>query len=336
MNTSLRPESVWKSDNISGGPPLVSLIVTSYSSGRLRDLTDLLMSVAIQEPIDLIDLIVVIERERSLFEKVVTVLTSLPKLNSSVLFYSNLNGMSGARNVGAAASSAKYVAFVDDDTILEKEWLRSFRETVNNNDVVAITGPSHSLWTGSRLGWFPRELSWLVGSTEWFDCESLTEVRNMWGHNMAVRRYEFLAVNGFSEGLGLHSVSRSRWFDPPSEDVDISLRLRKKFRIPILYVPGFGVRHKVPLRKISLAFVAQRSYSTGYQRRAIKDESSAMIHSRKNSLYIERDLIPRMILLLPKSFVAIPKSLTKSMNIITIIFVAMLFSLLGYCDRRSY
>jgi GT2 family glycosyltransferase len=329
-------ELTWKSDSVLAGSPSISVIVTSYSNERLQDLKDLLDSVASQKPLDQIELVVIIERERNLFEEVTAFLRTKVGLSSSVFFYPKLNGMSEARNIGATMSCGRYLAFVDDDAILEKEWLRSLEDAIDEQDIVAATGPSRPLWVGRELDWFPKELSWIIGSTEWFDSNSLAELRNAWGQNMVVRRDEFAAVNGFCVKYGLHGATRSRWFDPPSEDVDLSLRLREKFGIPILFIPGLSVRHKVKGRKISLGFVAQRSYSTGYQRRAIKNQYLRIGNLSKEPLSLERGLIPRMLTLLPRSAAGFPKSPRKSANVIVVAFVSLLFSALGYLDFRTY
>ncbi len=335
MSLNLDHESKWTSDLKSRDQLLLSIVVTSYSRRRAGDLRDLFESVTKQGSLDMMELIVIIEKENALFDYVKRVLNEIHSLSSTVLYFPHIGGMSGARNIGAEESRGKFIAFVDDDVILDEGWFASLSRVVNSHDIISITGPSHPLWGSTKLDWLPRELSWLVGSTDWFDCHALTEVRNAWGYNMAVRRSEFLAVHGFTERFGLHNASRKRWFDPPSEDVDLSLRLVNRFGKPVLYVPGFSVHHKVLSQKVSVFFMAQRAYSLGFQRKSIRMAYSKL-KAEGSPLSLEMSLVPRMLLLLPKSMAKAPKSPTRSLHIISSVVIVLLFAFLGHLDKRAY
>ena len=255
----------------------VSIIVTSYSYGRMKDLIDLIKSVREQKQLDRLEIVLVVERDKRLFDEIRNLLSGMADLKSKVLFFERLSGMSEARNKGAEASIGKYLAFLDDDVVLDRSWSINLISTMQNTNAIAITGPSRPIWVDRELDWWPSELSWIIGSTEWFHSKEAIRIRNVWGNNMIVKREEFSRVGGFRKEFGLQSASRRKWFDPPSEDVDISFRLRRSYGDEILYVPGLSVGHKVSQRKISWRFIAQRSFSTGYQRHAI-----ARLYSQDN------------------------------------------------------
>ncbi|MEM3191233.1 MAG: hypothetical protein QW292_03915 [Candidatus Parvarchaeota archaeon] len=136
--------------------------------------------------------------------------------------------------------------------------------------------------------------------------------------------------------MGFTRRQRQSGSTPPSEDVDISFKLKKRFGKPILFVPGFSIWHKVSARKLSLAFIVQRSYSTGYQRRAIKNQWSKVGEAGDKPLSLEMSLVPRMLTLLLKSVVNLPKSPKRSANIIAVTAVSLIFTVLGYLDFRAY
>lgn len=311
--------------------PKVSIVVTSYSTNRFRDLADLIRSLACQEKSEVAELVVVVERDEELFQKVVRLLKQSHCIRSYVLYYNQLNGMSDARNKGAKASTCDFIAFVDDDVVLDEGWLDNLLRTMESTNAVAATGPAHPIWIGKPVDWFPKELSWIIGSTQWLDHDRITRVRNVWGSNIVLRKDAFMAIGGFSNEFGLHSASRTKWHDPPSEDVDISIRLTMKYKKPILFVPGLSIGHKIPSRKISLGFVAQRSYSVGYQRHSIR-----RLYGEYNNLSFEKSLIPRIVALLPSALLTLPKSPRKSMNILMTSTLVLLFATLGFFDRRGY
>jgi glucosyl-dolichyl phosphate glucuronosyltransferase len=314
--------------------PLASIVVTSYTSSRLPDLADLIISVKRQDDLNLLEVVVVIEKEMELFEQVTSLLSSMQELASVVLYYAHLQGMSDARNRGCLACSGRFVAFVDDDVVLDDGWLRAAIKVMTYSDAIALTGPSHPIWTDPPLNWIPKELSWIIGSTQWTNYRGITKIRNVWGNNMVVRKKEFLRIHGFSNKYGLHNASRRRWFDPPSEDVDLSIRLTNMFHKPILYVPDLSVGHKVSRRRLSWRFIVQRSYSIGYQRYAIK--KLYRYDPKKDPLNTEKSMIPYLLNLWPKSVMLFFKDPKKSLNVITTLSLVICFSLIGYLDRRPY
>ncbi len=312
---------------------LVSMIITSYTLKHFGDLTELITSIRRQQSLDLLEVIFVIEKDKDLFDKTISRLSQITEFSSLILYYSHLDGMSEARNKGSEFARGKFVAFIDDDVVLDKGWLESLVYTMEKYDPIVITGPSHPIWVGTRLDWLPVELSWIVGSTEWFDCHKVTPIRNAWGNNMVVKKTEFLQIGGFSTKYGLHSARRRRWFDPPSEDVDLSLRLNQRFGKQVLYVPSMSVGHKVPKRKLSWKFIIQRSYSIGYQRHVIQ---KIYQNNSANLLSLETSLIPNLLALWPRSLVTLFKSPKKGMNTLAALFIILMFSSLGFVDRRPY
>ena len=50
-------------------------------------------------------------------------------------------GISHARNTGVAASSGRYVAFLDDDEVADPEWLSSFLSTAQSHAADIVVGP---------------------------------------------------------------------------------------------------------------------------------------------------------------------------------------------------
>lgn len=312
----------------------ISIVVTTFSVVRFRYLRTLFDSILRQNGPERLELVVVVEKDRGLAESVKRYLESSSIHNCIVLYYPHLRGMSDARNKGAAESTSPVVAFVDDDVVLGPNWLESVLRGLDNPRVVAVTGPSSPLWTRAPHLVIPPEFSWLIGSTDYFIPPNNLRVRNVWGNNMAIRKDEFTNIGGFSNDYGLHNAGRKRWFDPPSEDVDLSLRLMLRSRRELVYVPGMRVGHWVECKKVTWPYIAQRSYSIGYQRRAIlvRYPSSA----QGDPIRSEKHLAKRIMLLLPKSFVLFPTSPRLALNLFTLIVVVSLFSAFGFFDRRMY
>jgi GT2 family glycosyltransferase len=312
----------------------VSIVVTAYAISSIQNLSDLVQSLTRQSGLGVVELILVLERDRTLFQRAVTLMSVAPDLNSVLLFYSTLDGMSEARNIGCAFAKGKYVAFVDDDVVLGENWLETLIRIMDDSNAAAATGPSRPIRMGTTFDWIPRELSWLIGSTEWFQQKRTCEIRNVWGTNMVVRREEFLKIGGFRGEFGLRDAARSNWADPPSEDVDVSFRLRRGSGRPILYVPTLEVGHKILSRKLSLLFIAHRAYTTGHQRYAIKRLYGTI--GDGTPLSLEHALLPSILFLFPKTIMGLLQSPRNSFRTLSLLIVVTCLFTLGYFDRRAF
>ena len=87
---------------------------------------------------------------------------------------------------------------------------------------------------------------------------------------MSFKKEAFDKAGLFSTSFGLRNSKKTSWADPPSEDIDISLRIKAETGKRIVYSPYVKVSHRVHSHRIKQKFIMQRSYSVGYQRRMLK------------------------------------------------------------------
>jgi GT2 family glycosyltransferase len=130
--------------------------------------------------------------------------------------------------LGLARAQADIAVCADADTIPTRRWLVSLLSAFTDPDAIQATGPI--------FGWQPTTGAERFASVRGiFDCESTARhPRHPFAHgmNVAVRRAAALEIGGWDETMG------------SGEDVDFSVRLRKKFGSTIRYVEQAVIFHK--------------------------------------------------------------------------------------------
>jgi len=307
----------------------LSIIITSYSDRRLSNIFQLLKTIKAQT-YQGIETIFVVEGSQILYDKVRAFAEEQEIPNIKVLFYNSKTGLSVARNLGTKEARGDIVAFVDDDVLLFPNWALEIVKTYQDHSIVGVTGPAIPLWDTRRPDWFPKDFEWLVGGTAWYEHIRLVDVRNAWGMNMSFRRKALIDSDGFQSNFGLCNVRRSSWRDPPSEDVDLSFRIKSKTGSRIVYNPMVRVNHSVSAEKLKLTFLFKRALSVGYQRRMIK---KLYEKSQKDDVLIFEHTLLNQILarLFPTLLVEFFKKPKVTLHRVSIVLVVLLFVGLGYC-----
>ncbi|OYN79951.1 glycosyl transferase family 2 [Mycolicibacterium sphagni] len=145
-------------------------------------------------------------------------------------------GLSRARNAGLLAATADVVAFVDDDVVVDRDWLNILVRGFGYGDSVAcVSGmvPAGELRTPAQA-YFENRVSWSESADvrvfEWSQAPKDVplfpfEVRHYGtGANFAVDRRVALSVGGFDERLGAGTPASG------GEDIDMFFRILRSGR----------------------------------------------------------------------------------------------------------
>jgi len=274
-----------------------------------------------------LEIIFVIERSTALLSWLQS-----QAVNSSsevkLVFTNERVGLSGGRNIGVLNSFGDYIAFVDDDEVVDPTWADAVLSTLADPRVIAVTGPSVPLSEVGDLDWFPREFEWLLSCTGWTSYVDGQEIRSAYGNNMAFRRSAFKGGRGFLTSMGLKAGDRGSWRETGAEDVEFCMRIRRQTGGKIVYCEGMRVRHRVTSSRISAKYVAQRAFWVGRGRRTLQLVSSEDSH---HVLDLEWSLFRRSIFsfvfnILPSVF----KDWRKGGKALRIAILAFVFAGIGY------
>jgi glucosyl-dolichyl phosphate glucuronosyltransferase len=300
--------------------PFLSVVITSHTNERIKDIFELLESIRAQTFSDY-EIIYVVERSPSLFAS----LEEYSKVNNSlalgVVYNSGPGGLSESRNMGTKNSSGQVIAFIDDDVLLSKTWAEELVKTFeSSNSVIGVTGPAIPLWDDEAMNWLPEELHWVISCTSWFTKKGVWPIRNAWGHNMAFKSEVFNLCLLPTE-CGYHRGTMA-------EDLGFSLNVKAKTGKTILYNSEVQVFHRVHAYRLNLRFLVERSRWIGHSRRSLRESDNVIDDER---FTMEYSLLKSMFTSLPvKIAKAISKKPSKFMTIISTTVIILASTLLGY------
>jgi glycosyltransferase involved in cell wall biosynthesis len=298
--------------------PLLSLVVTSYTTERLNDIFELLESIKNQTYKN-IEVIFVAERSRELLQRVKAYTEEKSIPNVKVVFNDGEPGLSVARNLGIKHSMGDIISFTDDDALLFPDWAEQTVKALENDQAIGVTGSAIPLWEDESLKWLPEEFYWLVSCIAWTGWTETRVVRGAFGANMAFRREAFADGCLFSPNAGYARASRHQ---PVSDDLEFSLRVRKRTGKPIIFNPGPRVRHRVNRKRLGWRFVTARSHQIGCTRRIIRKHYADELGTSEQERQVLKGTL-RLLLGLPREFVTKPVLAYKKFSLILVVLTSV-------------
>ncbi|WP_326724117.1 glycosyltransferase [Streptomyces sp. NBC_00243] len=235
-----------------------SVVVCVYTEDRWEDILAAVSSVGAQS-LPALETLLVVDHNAALLER----LTREYKETDGVRVLANAGprGLSAGRNTGIAAARGGIIAFLDDDAVAERDWLRYFASGYADPRVMAVGGRTMPIWaSGRRPAWFPEEFDWVVGCTYRGLPPGRVQVRNVLGGNASFRRTAFDAAGGFATGIGRDGDKRPLG----CEETELCIRLTRARPDAILLIDDRAViHHRVPEAREHFAYFRTRAYAEG-------------------------------------------------------------------------
>ncbi|MGV9880369.1 glycosyltransferase family 2 protein [Streptomyces sp. NPDC003006] len=236
----------------------ISVVICVYTEDRWEDILAAVSSVRAQSTAAL-ETLLVVDHNASLLDRLAKEYKETEGVR--VLANEGPRGLSAGRNTGIAASRGSVIAFLDDDAVAEREWLRHFADAYEDPRVHGVGGRTVPAWeSGRRPVWFPEEFDWVVGCTYRGHPEGRARVRNVLGGNASFRRSAFDVAGGFATGIGRDGDKRPLG----CEETEFCIRLTRAEPDAILLVDDRSViHHRVPAARERFGYFRTRSYAEG-------------------------------------------------------------------------
>jgi glucosyl-dolichyl phosphate glucuronosyltransferase len=299
----------------------LSIVITAYTQERLKDIRELLDSINAQSTTSF-KTYIVIERSKDLEREINQYICDHAIGNINVIFNDRCPGASASRNIAIQQVDTEFIAFVDDDAVLDSHWVKNIIESFTlDKDIAGITGPILPVWEDTSMEWIPPEFYWIFSCTGELKRDK-HEVRNGYGTNLAFRTAVLKSSGLFNPELGVKGRGKKGWQEPGGEETELCLRIRRDSGMKIIYDPQIIVHHKVYKYRADISFIHKRAYWEGYTKALLKTKYKSIDSDLLNTEY---SLLKRIFLhRLPKStlmlFTSPKKSCRQLYLIISVIF----------------
>lgn len=226
--------------------PRIDICVCTY---RRRELEDTLLSIgALATPANAEVRVIVADndREPSARESAARLAARLP---FEVLYvHCPASNISVARNACLDNSTADFLAFVDDDETVSREWLVELCRTLDESDADAVLGPVQAVYGDDAPGWMRRG-DFHSTAPVWVN----GEIRTGYSCNVIIRRSSaLLAGRRFNLALGRTG----------GEDTEYFARLHQAGGT-IAFTPRAIVFEAVPGSRARFSWLVRRRFRMG-------------------------------------------------------------------------
>jgi glycosyltransferase involved in cell wall biosynthesis len=166
-------------------------------------------------------------------------------------------GLTPARRRGVHETSGRWIAFVDDDNLLEPGWLQAVADAIRSHREVGAIGGRVLLDWEEPPPEFMKGFGFCFAEQE--AGEMAREIHNLVGAGMVVRRAALLECGWIKRPLLADRVGKRL---VSGGDVEIAQRIRG-IGYPLWYTPAAVLRHRIPSSRANWRYLLRVNHGLG-------------------------------------------------------------------------
>lgn len=168
-------------------------------------------------------------------------------------------GLSNARNKGVIEAQGKYVAFTDDDAIVDRHWVREIYNTFETHRCDCVGGKIYLQLEKNIPKWLTKDLWGFLGYLDYGDTSLFFDSHDKYPHggNIAFTKEVFDRIGYFNPTLG-----RTGNLSIGGEEVEFFRRLLKVGGV-IVYQPAALVHHVISSNRLKKKYFRRLHYLEG-------------------------------------------------------------------------
>ena len=174
-------------------------------------------------------------------------------------------GLSGAKNTALEYATQPIMTVLDDDACAAPDWIAKLLTHFDDPAVIAAGSAVDARWEHARPSWFAPEFDWALGCSYVGLPTTVSDVRNVFGGAMAMRREAAVKTGGFLSELG-RTANRALG----CEETEFCIRLqRQNPGSRVVFDPTTNVQHFVPDHRARWPYFLRRCYGEGLSKVAV-------------------------------------------------------------------
>ena len=167
-------------------------------------------------------------------------------------------GLSHARNRAIVEAKGEYLAYIDDDAIADKDWIKNILAVIKtDSSMAAFGGPIYPWYNKEKPKWFKDEFALHSWGEEHFQLSEQNCPFGLSGSNMVFKKEILNKYNGFSAEYGMNGDKIAFG----EESLLFNKMLKNSENIQ--YFPEISVSHLVSEKNYSLKEAFKRSVQNG-------------------------------------------------------------------------
>jgi len=172
--------------------------------------------------------------------------------------FESRQGLSHARNRALQEAKGQIVSFLDDDVIVDPDWLSAVAGAFEEHSAAVVGGKSYLIYRSQRPAWLSEHYEFFLSRLDYGDRVIVGIDKDLYGLNFSVRKDIVLQAGGFNPSLGRCGGVSFR----SGEESDLLRRIRGLGGV-VVYEPRAVVGHIIPGERLRMKWFMKRAFAAG-------------------------------------------------------------------------